>query len=183
MTLHPTPVSPVPEETIRIARAAVPKGNISLQMRDVLGSIYADEQFADLFATRGRPVLPPWRLALVTVMPVAEGLSDRQAAEAVRVRIDWKYALGLDLTDPGFDYSVLCEFRARLVQGAAEHRLLDMLAGCAAAGLQGQRLAQSTGTAAHGRDPCAGSAPRALAAGAGGGDAARGAECAGPGSA
>jgi transposase len=168
MTLHPTPVSPIPEETIRIARAAVPKGNIYLQMRDVLGSIYADEQFADLFATRGRPVLPPWRLALVTVMQVAEGLSDRQAAEAVRVRIDWKYALGLDLTDPGFDYSVLCEFRARLVQGSAEHRLLDVLAGCAAAGMQGQGLAQSTGTAAHGRDPCAGSAPRALAAGAGG---------------
>jgi len=95
MTLHPTPVSPVAEETIRIARAAVPKGNIYLQMRAVLGSIYADEQVADeqvadLFATRGRPVLPPWRLALVRVMPVAEGLSDRQAAEAVRVRSDWK---------------------------------------------------------------------------------------------
>jgi transposase len=90
MTLHPTPVSPVPEETIRIARAAVPKGNSSLQMRKVLGSIYADEQCADLFATRGRPVLPPWRLALVTVMQFAEGLSDRQAAEAVRVRSDWK---------------------------------------------------------------------------------------------
>jgi transposase len=71
MTLHPTPGSPVPEETIRSARAAVPKGTIYLQMRDVLGSSYADEQFADLFATRGRPVLPPWRLALVTVMPFA----------------------------------------------------------------------------------------------------------------
>jgi hypothetical protein len=64
MTLHPTPVRPVPAETIRIARAAVPKGTSYLQMRDVLGTIYADEQFADLFATRGRPVLPPWRLAL-----------------------------------------------------------------------------------------------------------------------
>src|SRR5262252_7256516 len=100
MTLHPTPVSPVPEETARIARAAVPKGTVHVQMRDVLGSIYSDEQFADLFASRGRPVVPPWRLALVTVMQFAEGLSDRQAAEAVRVRIDWKYALGLSWRIP-----------------------------------------------------------------------------------
>jgi transposase len=94
-------------------------------MRDVLGSIYTDEQFVDLFAVRGRPVVPPWQLGLVTVMQFAEGLSDRQAAEAVRVRIDWKYARGLELSDPGFDYSVLCEFRARLVRGSAEPRLLD----------------------------------------------------------
>jgi transposase len=127
MTLHPTPVTPVPEETVRVARAAVPNGNVYIQMRDVLGSIYCDEQFADLFASRGRPVVPPWRLALVTVMQFAEGVSDRQAAEAVRVRIDWKYALGLDLADPGFDYTVLTEFRARLVHGAAEQRLLDAL--------------------------------------------------------
>jgi transposase len=90
MTLHATPVTPVPEETARVARAAVPKGNVYMQMRDVLGSIYSDEQFADLFASRGRPVIPPWRLALVTVLQFAAGLSDRQAAEAVRVRIDWK---------------------------------------------------------------------------------------------
>src|SRR5262245_19314977 len=145
MTLHPTPVSPVPEETARIARAAVPKGNLYVQMRDVLGSIYTDEQFADLFRPRGRPVVPPWRLALVTVMQVAEGLSDRQAAEAVRVRIDWKYALGLELADPGFDYSVLCEFRARLVQGSAEHRLLDaLLEACKAHGLLKARGRQRT---------------------------------------
>jgi transposase len=120
-------MSPVPEETVRIARAAVPKGTISVQMRDVLGAIYTDEQFVDLFAPRGRPVVPPWRLALVSVMQFAEGLSDRQAAEAVRVRIDWKYALGLELEDPGFDYSVLSEFRTRLAQGSAEERLLEIL--------------------------------------------------------
>lgn len=145
MTLHPTPVSAVPEETARIARAAVRKGNVFVQMRDVLGSIYTDELFADLFAVRGRPVIPPWRLALVTVMQFAEGLSDRQAAEAVRVRIDWKYALGLELADPGFDYSVLCEFRARLVQGSAEHRLLDaLLEACKAHGLLKARGRQRT---------------------------------------
>jgi transposase len=145
MTLHSTPMSPVPEETARIARAALPKGNVYLQMRDVLGSIYSDDQFADLFASRGRPVVSPWRLALVTVMQFAEGLSDRQAAEAVRVRIDWKYALGLELADAGFDYSVLCEFRARLVQGSAEQRLLDaLLEACQARGLLKARGRQRT---------------------------------------
>jgi transposase len=145
MTLHPTPVTPVPEETARVARAAVPNGNVYIQMRDVLGSIYSDEQFADLFAGRGRPVVPPWCLALVTVMQFAEGLSDRQAAEAVRVRIDWKYALGLDLADPGFDYTVLTEFRARLVHGVAQQRLLDaLLVVCKARGLLKARGRQRT---------------------------------------
>ena len=145
MTLHPTSASAVPEETVRIALAAVPKGNVYLQMRDVLGSIYTDEQFADLFAIRGRPVVPPWRLALVTVMQFAEGLSDRQAAEAVRVRIDWKYALGLELADAGFDYTVLCEFRARLLQGSADQRLLEVLLGaCKARGLLKARGRQRT---------------------------------------
>src|SRR5260370_23990759 len=127
MSLHPTPMGAVPEETVRVARAAFPKGNVYIQMRDLFGGIYDDAQFADLFAPRGRPVEAPWRLALVTVMQFAEGLSDRQAAEAVRGRIDWKYALGLELVDPGFDFSVLCAFGARLVAGSAEHRLLDAL--------------------------------------------------------
>jgi transposase len=127
MTLHPTPITPIPEETARVAHAAFPRGNICMQMRDLLGSIYHDEQFADLFAKRGRPVVPPWRLAMVTLLQFAEGLADRQAADAVRARIDWKYALGLELTDAGFDYSVLSEFRARLVAGSAEERLLDVL--------------------------------------------------------
>ena len=127
MCLHPTPIEPVPEDTVRVAQAAFPKGNVYLQMRDVLGVIYDDAQFLDLFAKRGRPVEAPWRLALVTVVQFAEGLSDRQAAEAVRGRIDWKYALGLELTDPGFDFSLLSEFRTRLVAHAAERRLLDAL--------------------------------------------------------
>jgi transposase len=133
MSLHAEPVGPVPEETARVARAAFPKGNVYMQMRDVLGVIYDDASFRPLFAARGRPAESPWRLALVTVMQFAEGLSDRQAAEAVRARIDWKYALGLELTDPGFDFSVLSEFRARLVGGSAEQVLLDaLLAACKA---------------------------------------------------
>jgi transposase len=87
--------------------------------------LFVDDDFAALYPTRGRPAEAPWRLALITVLQFVENLSDRQAADAVRARIDWKYALGLELTDPGFDNSVLCEFRARLLAGSAEHRLLD----------------------------------------------------------
>ncbi len=131
MSLQLEPIGSVPEATARVAQAAFPKGNVYLQMRDVLGVVYTDASFALLFARRGRPAETPWRLALVTIMQFAEGLSDRQAAEAVRARIDWKYALGLELSDPGFDFSVLCEFRTRLVQGAVEHLLLDaLLAAC-----------------------------------------------------
>lgn len=95
MALQPAPIGPVPDETARVARAAFPKGTRYLQMRDVLGTMFAGADVASLYPARGRPVEAPWRLALGTVMQFAEGLSDRQAAEAVRARIDWKYALGL----------------------------------------------------------------------------------------
>jgi len=80
-----------------------------------------------LFPKEGQPAEAPWRLALITVMQFVENLSDRQAADAVRGRIDWKYLLSLDLTDSGFDASVLCEFRARLVEQQAEHLLLEKM--------------------------------------------------------
>ena len=124
MSLKPSPIEPVPEETARVAKAAFRKGNPLLRLRDELGAIFADADFADLFPRLGQPGLPPWRLALVTLLQFRENLPDRQAAEAVRARIDWKYLLGLELTDPGFDHSVLCEFRSRLLEGSAEERLL-----------------------------------------------------------
>lgn len=127
MSMRPEPIRPVPEETARVAKAAFPKGSLYIEVRDVLGTVYEDESFEELFEVRGRPAIAPWRLALVTVMQFAEGLSDRQAAQAVRARIYWKYALGLELTDPGFDFSVLSEFRSRLVAGGAEHLLLESL--------------------------------------------------------
>lgn len=130
MSLHPRPIPDVPEETAEIAQAAFPKGNTYMRMRDELGPIFGDEQFAELFAERGQPAASPAQLALVTVMQFAEGLSDRQAADAVRARIDWKYALGLEMTDPGFDASVLSEFRTRLVEGHAELLLFDTMLSC-----------------------------------------------------
>ena len=92
-------------------------------MRDEFGSIYTDDVFAPLYPPDGQPGLSPWRLALIRIMQFAENLTDRQAADAVRARLDWKYALSLDVTDAGFHYSVLSEFRSRLLENEAEHRL------------------------------------------------------------
>jgi transposase len=117
----------IPEETQRVARAAFPKGTLCVRIADALGTIYQNQEFATLFPTRGQPAEAPARLALATVLQFVEGLSDRRAADAVRGRIDWKYALGLELTDSGFDHTVLSEFRTRLVQGKAEQTLLDTL--------------------------------------------------------
>ena len=127
MCLHPHPVPPVPTTTARIARAAFRKGNLFMRMRDEFGAIYSDEDFVALFPSRGQSAASPWRLALVTVMQYVEGLSDEQAADAVRGHIDWKYALSLELDDPGFDASVLSEFRTRLIAGGAEEKLFDLM--------------------------------------------------------
>lgn len=124
--LQVQPTDSVPEETARIAHQVFPKGNRYLSLRDELGSIYSDRNFETLFSTHGQPAQSPWRLALVSVMQFAENLSDRQTAEAVRSRIDWKYALGLELADSGFDFSVLSEFRTRLLKGGQEEQILDI---------------------------------------------------------
>jgi transposase len=127
MSLPRDYLSPIPPETVRVAQAAFPGGNVYMRMREELGTLFDDEQFAAVYAREGQPALHPWQLALVSVMQFAENLSDREAADAVRARIDWKYALGLDLTDDGFHYSALSEFRTRLVDGSLEYVLLDRL--------------------------------------------------------
>ena len=127
MSMYPQELGSIPAETMRVARAAYPKGSLAMRLRDELGGIYRDEQFVGLFPTRGQPAEAPWRLALVLVLQYVDGLTDRQAADAIRGRIDWKYALGLELTDAGIDASVLSEFRTRVVAGGAEALLLDAL--------------------------------------------------------
>ena len=148
MSLRPQPIGSIPEQTALVAHAAFPKGHPYLTLRDHLGTMFQDEDFATLFPAWGYPGLPPWRLALVTLMQFREHLTDRQAAEAVRARIDWKYLLGLALTDPGFDFSVLSEFRDRLLAGSAETLLLDkLLERCRTMGLlkaRGQQRTDST---------------------------------------
>lgn len=101
------PTGSVPTKTARIARQILPNGNRYLTLRDELGSICSDHNFSSLFPTHSQPAQRPWQLALVSVMQFSEDLSDRQSAEAVKTRIDRKYALGLKLADPGFNFSVL----------------------------------------------------------------------------
>ncbi|MFG3240709.1 IS1182 family transposase [Streptomyces sp. NPDC048157] len=125
MSLHARKIDGVPEETARVARAAFPKGSLAIRIGDELGQLFSDADFAGLYPSRGKPAWSPGRLALVSVMQFAEGLSDRQAADAVRGRLDWKYLLGLELADPGFDHSVLTEFRDRLIAADAWISLLD----------------------------------------------------------
>jgi transposase len=127
MSLRAPIVYCIPSETARVAHAAFPNGNPYLRMRDALGPIYLNPEFAALFPKAGQPAEAPAQLALVLIMQFAEGLSDRQAADAVRSRLDWKYALALDLTDSGFDASVLSEFRSRLLAGKAEAQLFDTM--------------------------------------------------------
>jgi transposase len=125
MSLHAQPLEPIPELTSRIAHASFPKGTLVMHLRDALGSIYEDADFAHLFPKRGRAAEAPWRLALVTVFQAMENLPDRQAAEMVRGRLDWKYGLSLPLDDEGFDASILVDFRQRLLEHGAQDLLLE----------------------------------------------------------
>lgn len=125
--LRPQPLQAIPADTARVAKAAFKKGTTVMRLRDLFGTLFCDEDFASLFPPVGQPALAPWRLALVTIFQFLENLTDRQAADAVRGRVDWKYALSLELEDPGFDFSVLSEFRDRLVAGGSEQLLLDKL--------------------------------------------------------
>src|SRR3954453_11208068 len=117
----------IPTHTQQAARASFPKGHPLMRIADEFGLLYSNSQFAPLFSHTGQPALDPARLALVTVFQFMEGLSDEQAADAVRGHLAWKYALALPLHDPGFDSSVLSEFRTRLVAGGLELLLLETL--------------------------------------------------------
>ena len=146
MSLRPEPLPPIPDATAAAVRAAFPKGNLYVDLRAEFGTLYTDQLFADLYPPQGRPVeVAPWRLALVVVMQYIEGLTDRQAADAVRRCMDWKYALSLDLHDPGFDFTLLHDFRQRLLAHVAAQRLLDtFLTTCKARGWIKARGTQRT---------------------------------------
>src|SRR5437660_11406519 len=125
MSMKPHGLEPIPEETRQLVERLCPKGTMITQLRDELGPIYSDEPFAHLFPKRGRAAEAPWRLALVTVLQAIEGLTDRQAAESRRTRLDWLYALALPPDDPGFDYSILTDFRQRLLAAQAQDLILE----------------------------------------------------------
>ncbi|NGO08653.1 transposase [Streptomyces sp. HC44] len=147
-------------------------------IRARLDVLFEDEEFVGLYPPDGRPGLSPRQSALVSELQFAENLFDRAAADAVRTRIDWQYALGLELEDPGFDHSVLCEFRARLAEQDGVRRPV-VAAGAGAPG--GGQPAQGRGRVAYRRHSCAdrGSHPQPPRPGRG--DAAGGAGGAGRG--
>ena len=157
MTLHANDNLAIPEETARVAKATFPKGNVYMTMRDELALWYKDSAYAHPFPShQGRPAESPGMLNLIMIMQYAEGLSDQQTAEAVRSRIDWKYALGLSLDDPGFHYSILTTYRDRLLaEGAEEQCFAEMLIHFRARGLlraRGQQRTDSTHVLAAIRD-------------------------------
>lgn len=117
----------IPEMTVEVAKAAFPKGNAVMKIRDEPGPLFADDEIAAQYPALGQPAESSARLALVTILQFMENLTDREAADAGRSRIDWKYLLGLELTDPGFHYSVLSEFRQRSLEQEAENLLLDQI--------------------------------------------------------
>src|SRR5262252_7032704 len=119
MSMRPRESTGIPAETAAVVRAVCPGGTRVTRVRDVLGPIFDDEEFRGWFSVEGRSGLAPGMLALVCVLQAMEDLTDRDTADAVRMRLDWKYALGLGLADTGFHYSVLSEFRDRL---APDHR-------------------------------------------------------------
>ena len=127
MSLHVPLFAVIPEDTARVAKAAFPTGNRYLRLRDTFGPLFDSRDFQHLFSPEGRPAEDPARLAVITIVQFVERLSDEQAANAVRSRIDLKYVLALPLEDAGFDASVLSEFRTRLLQGQAEHLLFEVL--------------------------------------------------------
>lgn len=135
MTMAPQPPREIPSETVELAQAVYPRGNEYMRLRDELGAVFTDEQFGDLYVAQGQAAIAPAVLAWVTVLQFKEGWSDREAAEAVRGRIDVKYLLGLALKHQGFHHSALGAFRQRLVENSAELRLLEeLLAVCRARG-------------------------------------------------
>jgi transposase len=129
MSVQPMPWPEPAPEIVAAVRAMYRRREppVPVAVRDRLGELFPDAEFAAGFGRRGRPGWSPGRLALVTVLQMMENLTDRQAADAVRDKISWKYALGLELEDEGFDASVLSEFRTRVVEHGLEQRVLDLL--------------------------------------------------------
>ncbi|MEU8845246.1 transposase [Streptomyces sp. NPDC048564] len=117
LSLRPRSDEHVPPLTVQVARASNPGGTTAIWVRDRLDGLWCDEYFADWYPRDGRPGLSPAQLATVCVLQFLLSLSDRQAAEAVRFRIDFKYAMAVELDDPGFHHSVLADFRDGLAEG------------------------------------------------------------------
>src|SRR6201994_631937 len=145
MSIRPRLGVEVPELTAQVARASNPSGTTAMWVRDRLDGPWGGGGFTPLYPRAGRPGISPAQLATVSVLQFLLELSDRDAAEAVRCRIDFKYALGLELDDPGFHHSVPGDFRDRLLKDGRADRLPGLaLARLKEAGLVRERTAQRT---------------------------------------
>ncbi|WP_406385154.1 transposase [Streptomyces sp. NBC_01618] len=109
----------IPAQTVAVARAAFPYGTLAMRARDRLGEVSADEPFTEAFGRRGAPGLPP------AVLQFTENLTDRRAAAMAVRAIDWKYAIDAELTDTGFDATVLPRFLTRLAEHGLERVVFD----------------------------------------------------------
>jgi transposase len=159
MSMQPRPWPEVPAVTARVVKLAFPEGALAVRVRDQLGCWYEDAGFAGAYGVRGKPGLSPAQLAMVTVLQFAEDMTDRRAADAVRGRMDWKYCLGLELEDAGFDFAALARFRDRLLAGGLEHEifrcLLELVKGLGLVKAGGRQRTDSThvlGRIRHGGD-------------------------------
>ena len=130
MSLKRRFISEIPEETAHVAKQIHGKGNIYMQIRDELTEMFNDEMFSDLYSSQGRSAVSPSKLVLVLIMQYMADYSDRQAIEAVRDKISWKYVLGMKLTDKGFDHSVLSDFRKRLIEHNALEQIFNRVLNC-----------------------------------------------------
>jgi transposase len=129
MTLHRRDLAEIPAETAAVGQKVLAPTNPYQVIGDHLADILDDAHFADLYDTTGRAALSPSLLALVTLFQFMENIPDREAAEQVVVRLDWKYALHLPLEDTGFDFSCLCYFRRRLLEHAQERLVFEQILG------------------------------------------------------
>jgi transposase len=125
MTLHPRDPHAIPDDIAAVGAAILAPTNPYRLLGEQLADLFVDIDFAPLYTNHGRAAVSPALLALVTIFQFLEHAPDRQAADAVRVRLDWKYALHLPVADLGFDFSCLSYFRRRLRNHAQERRLFE----------------------------------------------------------
>jgi len=127
MSLHPIDRSEIPEETAKLGHKLLDENNVYRLIGDRLAELVKDEDFIDMYSSIGGPALSPVILSFVLIFQMLEKLPDRLATEAVRLRIDWKYALHLPLDWTGFHFTNLGHFRERLLKHETEYRIFDRL--------------------------------------------------------
>jgi IS5 family transposase len=119
---------PNPEllDAAALCRQLVPDGSVYAFLADHRGELFPDEDFADLFPSgTGRPSVPAEVMASAMVLKALEGLSDRQAADALRCDIRWKVATGLALDHPGVHFTVFTYWRTRMDRSERPERIRE----------------------------------------------------------